>query len=337
MNRIPTKLHGVADYATSAMLMAAPSALGLQGTRGGAVLRAAGGGVLALSLVTDYELGLKRLVPMRAHLALDAAVGLALATSPWTLGTRRGDVREWIPALLVGLGDVAGAAITSPTPSDAGGAATAPTPAASHAAPGASVNGTQTAAAAAEAAAGSSAGGGSEVPDAASAPDITTAAAPDETPGPSVTPPASPGSETERAEAADAGVPDPELLDVDPTDPIGDLVAQEEAAAAAEAAMIGGVVAPADGDPSLAPVLEAGGGEAEGFELAEADLVENASHGDGGGNPLRDAFTAEIESDAAGAVYGEPDEVDVTEVVRDPDAAPGDDDPGAGPGIAAER
>ncbi len=336
MNRIPTKLHGVADYATSAMLMAAPSALGLQSTRGGAVLRAAGGGVLALSLVTDYELGLKRLVPMRAHLALDAAVGVALATSPWTLGTRWGDVREWVPALLVGLGDIAGAAITSPTPSDTAASETVPL-ATSHPAPGASVNGTQTAAAAAEAAAGASAGGGSEVPDAASAPDITTAAAPDETPGPSVTPPASVGSETERAEAADAGVPDPELLDVDPTDPIGDLVAQEEAAAAAEAAMIGGVVAPVAGDPSLAPVLEAGGGEAEGFELAEADLVENASHGDGGGNPLRDAFTAEVESDDAGVVPGEPDEVDVTEVVRDPDAAPGDDDPGAGPGIAADR
>jgi len=336
MNRIPTKLHGVADYATSAMLMAAPSALGLQGTRGGAVLRAAGGGVLALSLVTDYELGVKRRVPMRAHLALDAAVGVALATSPWTLGTRWGDVREWVPALLVGLGDIAGAAITSPTPSDTAASETAPL-ATSHPAPGSSVNGTQTAAAAAEAAAETSRAGGSEVPDAASAPDITTAAAPDETPGPSVTPPASLSSETERAEAADAGVPDPELLDIDPTDPIGDLVAQEEAAAAAEAAMIGGVVDPADGDPSLAPVLEAGGGEAEGFELAEADLVENASHGDGGGNPLRDAFTAEVESDDAGAVYGEPDEVDVTEVVRDPDAAPGEDDSGAGPGIAAER
>ncbi len=40
-------------------------------------------------------------------------------------------------------------------------------------------------------------------------------------------------------------------------------------------------------------------------------------------------------SDESGAVYGEPDEIDPTEVVRDPDE--GEDDPGEGPGITAER
>ena len=33
-------------------------------------------------------------------------------------------------------------------------------------------------------------------------------------------------------------------------------------------------------DPALAPLIEAGEGESEGFELAEADLIENAEHGD---------------------------------------------------------
>jgi hypothetical protein len=33
-------------------------------------------------------------------------------------------------------------------------------------------------------------------------------------------------------------------------------------------------------DPALAPLLEAGEGESEGFELAEADLVAHAEHGD---------------------------------------------------------
>jgi hypothetical protein len=33
-------------------------------------------------------------------------------------------------------------------------------------------------------------------------------------------------------------------------------------------------------DPALAPLIEAGEGESEGFDLAEADLVEHASHGD---------------------------------------------------------
>ena len=33
-------------------------------------------------------------------------------------------------------------------------------------------------------------------------------------------------------------------------------------------------------DPALAPLIEAGEGESEGFELAESDLIENTEHGD---------------------------------------------------------
>ncbi len=36
-------------------------------------------------------------------------------------------------------------------------------------------------------------------------------------------------------------------------------------------------------DPAMQPVLEAGGGESEGFEMAEAELIEHASHGDDAG------------------------------------------------------
>jgi hypothetical protein len=54
-------------------------------------------------------------------------------------------------------------------------------------------------------------------------------------------------------------------------------------------------------------VEEAGGGEAEGFELAEQELIEHASHGDehGDGVILRDAGLDEEPLDAA---YGESDE-----------------------------
>lgn len=51
-------------------------------------------------------------------------------------------------------------------------------------------------------------------------------------------------------------------------------------AAAAEAARIGGVAGDEDLDPAMRPVIEGGGGEAEGFEEAEEALVEHASHGD---------------------------------------------------------
>jgi hypothetical protein len=62
---------------------------------------------------------------------------------------------------------------------------------------------------------------------------------------------------------------------------------EQEDAAAAEAARIGGDPSseppPADAgerDPAQKPVTEAGGGESEGFEEAERELIEHASHGD---------------------------------------------------------
>ena len=114
------------------------------------------------------------------------------------------------------------------------------------------------------------------------------------------------------------------------------LVREETEAAAAEAAAIGGRVPDeADMDPAERPLAEAGQGVAEGFEEAERELQENAEHGDPTGDPLADAFTPEVEADRSTAAFGEPDEIDPTEVVADPDT--GRDDPGAGPHIAPDR
>ena len=113
------------------------------------------------------------------------------------------------------------------------------------------------------------------------------------------------------------------------------LAEREAAAAAAEAGAIGGPVPDEELDPADRPVAEGGGGEAEGFELSERQLARQASHEDAGTSPTDSAFTAEVEADRSSAVYAEPDGVDPTETDRDP----GEDgeDPGAGPGIAAER
>jgi hypothetical protein len=134
------------------------------------------------------------------------------------------------------------------------------------------------------------------------------------------------------------------------------LLRREERAAAAEAGRIGGPAPDTEGDEADRPVEEAGGGEAEGFETAERELVEQASHGENRWTPEEDAFTPEGErdrpaaadddapledlapdarGDRAAQVHGEPDEVDPTEVVRDPKEGP--DDPGEGPGLASER
>ena len=62
-------------------------------------------------------------------------------------------------------------------------------------------------------------------------------------------------------------------------------------------------------DPAMEPVEEAGGGVAEGFEQAEEELIENASHGDGTGNPEVDAIDNENEeAERSTAEYGEADD-----------------------------
>jgi hypothetical protein len=110
----------------------------------------------------------------------------------------------------------------------------------------------------------------------------------------------------------------------------------EEEAAAEEAAAIGGPAPDYEGDEADRPLEEAGEGVAEGFELAEEDLIEAASHGEQRHNPAEDEFTPEVAADESTAAYGEPDEIDPTEVVSDPDAET-DEDPGEGPGITSER
>ncbi|HEU4392567.1 MAG TPA: hypothetical protein VFR04_02895 [Solirubrobacterales bacterium] len=82
-------------------------------------------------------------------------------------------------------------------------------------------------------------------------------------------------------------------------------IAEEEAEAAAEAARIGGRVPRESDDPAEQPLIESGEGEAEGFELAEEELEENASHGNQRGFPARDVPAPEERSEVE---YGEADE-----------------------------
>lgn len=65
-------------------------------------------------------------------------------------------------------------------------------------------------------------------------------------------------------------------------------------------------------DPALAPLIEAGEGESEGFELAEMDLINHASHGDQHGTAAitRDAAGFDDPEDA-GSEYGEADEEEI--------------------------
>ena len=89
----------------------------------------------------------------------------------------------------------------------------------------------------------------------------------------------------------------------DDFDPLAD---EEAAAAAREAAKIGGPNPDPDVDPADRPVVEGGEGYAEGFELAEQQLERNASHEDRGADPIGDAGVDEADP---GAEFGEADHV----------------------------
>ena len=91
------------------------------------------------------------------------------------------------------------------------------------------------------------------------------------------------------------------------------LVDDEEAAAAAEAAGIGGVAGDEDLDPAERPVREAGGGEAEGFEIAEDDLIEHASHGDEHSGRMALYHAGQDEEEGVTGVPGEADSASLDE------------------------
>lgn len=114
MRFIPTKVHGFLDYAMGAILIAAPWLLGF--AIGGAetwVPVVLGAGAILYSLLTDYELGIARMIPMRVHLGLDAASGLLLAASPWIFGFAD---HVYLPHLVLGIAEIGAALLTETAP-----------------------------------------------------------------------------------------------------------------------------------------------------------------------------------------------------------------------------
>lgn len=96
---ISTKTHGILDYGSVAALVAVPRALGW-GPRVTRLVTGAAAGTLLYSLLTRYELGVKKILPMPVHLALDAASGALLCSAPAFLPDEDGSVS----AALIGLG-----------------------------------------------------------------------------------------------------------------------------------------------------------------------------------------------------------------------------------------
>ena len=99
-------------------MLAAPELLQTKDEpRAALVSRVAGGGATAFTLMTDFELGAVKVIPVPVHLMLDAASGALLAGAPWLLGYARGGTRYWLPHAFVGTSEVLAAAATETKPS----------------------------------------------------------------------------------------------------------------------------------------------------------------------------------------------------------------------------
>ena len=82
MKFIPTKVHGVIDYLAVVAILALPRLLDM-GEEATLLLTILAIGALLYSLLTRYELGLLRLLPMKGHLLLDFMAGLLLCAAPF--------------------------------------------------------------------------------------------------------------------------------------------------------------------------------------------------------------------------------------------------------------
>ncbi len=84
MEVISTKVHGVLDYLAAALLLLLPWMVEWNPTVE-TLLLILGAGLLVYSLLTRYELGVWKVIPMGVHLVLDGLAGLILLGAAFAL------------------------------------------------------------------------------------------------------------------------------------------------------------------------------------------------------------------------------------------------------------
>ena len=113
---IDSTLHGVTDYTVGATLMTVlPRAVGIEGTESAKQIRAAGAFHAGYSTLTDYRLGAVKLIPYKAHLALDAFGAIALAATPFVTGQWKKGPRHWVPHLAISGFELMSLAMSDPS------------------------------------------------------------------------------------------------------------------------------------------------------------------------------------------------------------------------------
>lgn len=113
---ISSSAHSVLDYLTVGTCLALPRMMGASPRICNAVAAVALG-KLAYSALTRHEGGIVKLIPLRTHLALDAAGGAAIAAAPFVL--EEDDPAVAWTLVAIGLFDIIVAPLTQAYPEDA--------------------------------------------------------------------------------------------------------------------------------------------------------------------------------------------------------------------------
>ena len=114
MKLIGTKTHGYLDYLTGILLLVLPSLAGWDLRSPASVVpMVLGAFTILYSLMTNYELGIAKIISVRTHLAIDFLSGLFLAASPWLFGFSDA---VWGPHVVVGIIEIIVSLITKARP-----------------------------------------------------------------------------------------------------------------------------------------------------------------------------------------------------------------------------
>jgi hypothetical protein len=113
---VDATLHGVVDYSAAGFLLTAfPKLAGIEGTRSARQIRTAGAIHGGYSTITDYPVGVVKLLPYQVHLAIDAVGALALAATPFVTGQYKQGRKHWVPHAALCLVELAALAVSDPT------------------------------------------------------------------------------------------------------------------------------------------------------------------------------------------------------------------------------
>ena len=109
---ISTRTHGMLDLLTVGFALAFPRLTGASSRLSNAVTCLALG-KLAYGMMTRHELSIARIIPMKAHLALDTVGGAGLCALPFMLD--EDDPAATVCCISMGLFDIAAAPLTDTT------------------------------------------------------------------------------------------------------------------------------------------------------------------------------------------------------------------------------